>query len=75
MTLDELKMAYIESDLLGDGILNVCASSASDLCSYDRLKRDSETERLDLVSGCQRVFYLFNNSQSQLWLDGARFYI
>ena len=52
-----------------------CASSASDLSVYDMLKRDIESESLDLPnSEGQSVCYLFNNSQSQLWLDGARFY-
>ena len=75
-SLDKFNVASFEGgDLLGDEILIVCASPASDSSVYDRLKRDRESESLDLVnSEGQNVCYLFNNSQSQLWLDGARFY-
>ena len=42
---------------------------------YDRLKRDSQNNNLSpLNSEGHDVYYKFNTTECQLWVDGAKFY-
>ena len=70
----ELDMMDLKFDLQDDNLLIVCASSASDLALYDQLKRDSDCVTHSELSESHNLFYFFNTSEAQLWVDGARFY-
>ena len=72
---DNLDLRKIEFDLVDDKLLIVWASSATDQPMYDRLKRYSQNNNLSpLNSEGHDVYYMFNTTECQLWVDGAMFY-
>ena len=74
-SFDKFDLRKLEFDLGDDKLLIVWASSASDQAMYDRLKRDSQNTNLSsLNSEGHDVYYMFNTTESQLWVDGAMFY-
>ena len=74
-SFDKFDLRKLEFDLGDDKLLIVWASSASDQAMYDRLKRDSQNTILSsLNSEGHDVYYMFNTTESQLWVDGAIFY-
>ena len=72
---DNLYLRKLELDLVNDKLLIVWASSASDQAMYD-LKRDSQNNNLSpLNSEGHDVYYMFNTTECQLWVDGAMFMV
>ena len=67
--------SFINLDLRDDDtLLVVWASSASDLAIYDALKNDSDSlTHSESSDGCN-LYYFFNTSETQLWVDGAESY-
>ena len=50
-------------------------ATASDQAMYDRLKKESQNKNLSpLNSESHDVYYMFNTTECQLWVDGAMFY-
>ena len=73
--LDNVNLGNLEFDLLDDKLLIVWASSSSDLAMYDQLRKDSSDTSFDSVNSVgQNLYYLFNTTECQLWVDGAMFY-
>ena len=69
-----LDLLALELDLHDDTLLVVWASSASDLAIYDALKKDSDNlTHSESSDGCN-LYYFFNTSETQLWVDGAESY-
>ena len=74
-SFDKFDLRKLEFDLGDDKLLIVWASSASDQAMYDGLKKDSQNTNLSsLNSEGHDVYYMFNTTNSQLWVDGAMFY-
>ena len=69
-SFENLDLRKLELNLVDDKLLIVWASSASDQTMYDRLKRVSQNTNLS----CHNVYYMFNTTECQLWVDGAMFY-
>ena len=69
-----LDLLALELDLHDDTLLVVWASSASDLAIYDALENDSDNlTHSESSDGCN-LYYFFNTSETQLWVDGAESY-
>ena len=71
LTIENFDNVLIKDNLLDDELLLICSSSASDLNTYEELKQKVNTECIDKVNN---EGFLLNNSESQLWIDGAKFY-
>ena len=75
LSFDKFDLRKLEFDLGDEKPLIVWASSASDQAMYDGLKIDSQNTNLSsLNSEGHDVYYMFNTTGSQLWVDGAMFY-
>ena len=75
LSCDGIDLESLEADLFNDNLLIIWASAASNLDTYNRLMIENDSECLYLVNKeGKNVYYLFNNTESQLWADGAKFY-